>query len=324
MERRQEIAVLTDWRGQLVTHQKQAVIGAAVAGFVIGGGIAGSAGCSAASADVPATSGSCSGRERRSTEEAAFRSLARFKVIGGTFPLVPANVPLGPNRLAKGTKRDPTEPQPYPPAVEVRRLNGIALFPSVRMHQHARARRARSRGFSNTSSGAVPMTPSRRRRGRLVGRRPRSRRGRHSPDRADRRGSRSCCAAFELGCGGEAPPGGARSAAARPAAARRCRRRRGGRRPRSRGPRRRRRAPRGLRPDRARSCSRRRSWSLEIEGGAVRRGGQAERRGRRRRPGVSAGGVPVAVDRHVAGEVDAQVSPRAGDPARSRPDPPTT
>ena len=41
MERLQsEIAVLTDWRGQLVKHQKQAVIGAAVAGFVIGGGIA--------------------------------------------------------------------------------------------------------------------------------------------------------------------------------------------------------------------------------------------------------------------------------------------
>jgi len=36
----QEIAVLTDWRGQLVKHQKNAVIGAAVAGFVIGGGIA--------------------------------------------------------------------------------------------------------------------------------------------------------------------------------------------------------------------------------------------------------------------------------------------
>jgi hypothetical protein len=35
-----EIAVLTDWRGQLVKHKKQAVIGAAVAGFVIGGGIA--------------------------------------------------------------------------------------------------------------------------------------------------------------------------------------------------------------------------------------------------------------------------------------------
>ncbi len=35
-----EIAVLTDWRGQLVKHQKQAIIGAAVAGFVIGGGIA--------------------------------------------------------------------------------------------------------------------------------------------------------------------------------------------------------------------------------------------------------------------------------------------
>ncbi len=35
-----EIAVLTDWRGQIVKHQKQAMIGAAVAGFVIGGGIA--------------------------------------------------------------------------------------------------------------------------------------------------------------------------------------------------------------------------------------------------------------------------------------------
>ncbi len=37
---RGEVAILTDWRGQLVKHQKQAVIGAAVAGFVIGGGIA--------------------------------------------------------------------------------------------------------------------------------------------------------------------------------------------------------------------------------------------------------------------------------------------
>ena len=37
---RDEVAVLTDWRGQLVKHQKQVVIGAAVAGFVIGGGIA--------------------------------------------------------------------------------------------------------------------------------------------------------------------------------------------------------------------------------------------------------------------------------------------
>jgi Protein of unknown function (DUF3618) len=34
-----EVAVLTDWRRQLVVHQKKAVIGAAVAGFVIGGGI---------------------------------------------------------------------------------------------------------------------------------------------------------------------------------------------------------------------------------------------------------------------------------------------
>jgi hypothetical protein len=35
-----EVAVLTDWRRHLVAHQKQVVIGAAVAGFVIGGGIA--------------------------------------------------------------------------------------------------------------------------------------------------------------------------------------------------------------------------------------------------------------------------------------------
>ncbi|MGH2900286.1 MAG: DUF3618 domain-containing protein [Solirubrobacteraceae bacterium] len=41
MERLQsEIAVLTDWRGQLAKHQKPVVIGAAVAGFVIAGGIA--------------------------------------------------------------------------------------------------------------------------------------------------------------------------------------------------------------------------------------------------------------------------------------------
>jgi hypothetical protein len=37
---RNEVAVLTDWRGQLARHQKPAVIGAAVAGFIIGGGIA--------------------------------------------------------------------------------------------------------------------------------------------------------------------------------------------------------------------------------------------------------------------------------------------
>jgi len=31
---------LTDWRSQLTRHRKQVLIGAAVAGFVIGGGIA--------------------------------------------------------------------------------------------------------------------------------------------------------------------------------------------------------------------------------------------------------------------------------------------
>jgi hypothetical protein len=38
---RNEVAELTDWRKQLKEHQKQVLIGAAVAGFVIGGGIAG-------------------------------------------------------------------------------------------------------------------------------------------------------------------------------------------------------------------------------------------------------------------------------------------
>jgi hypothetical protein len=38
---RGEVAQLTDWRSQLAAHKKQVVIGAAVAGFVIGGGIAG-------------------------------------------------------------------------------------------------------------------------------------------------------------------------------------------------------------------------------------------------------------------------------------------
>ncbi len=41
MERLQnEIAVLTDWRRQLRERQREVAIGAAVAGFVIGGGIA--------------------------------------------------------------------------------------------------------------------------------------------------------------------------------------------------------------------------------------------------------------------------------------------
>jgi hypothetical protein len=38
---RQEVAVVTDWRSQLRQHQKQVLIGAAVAGFVLGGGLAG-------------------------------------------------------------------------------------------------------------------------------------------------------------------------------------------------------------------------------------------------------------------------------------------
>jgi hypothetical protein len=37
---RTEVAQATDWRGQLERHKREALVGAAVAGFVIGGGIA--------------------------------------------------------------------------------------------------------------------------------------------------------------------------------------------------------------------------------------------------------------------------------------------
>jgi hypothetical protein len=37
---RGEVAVVTDWRSQINRHQREVLIGAAVAGFVIGGGIA--------------------------------------------------------------------------------------------------------------------------------------------------------------------------------------------------------------------------------------------------------------------------------------------
>jgi hypothetical protein len=37
---RGEVAEVADWRKQIATHQKQVFVGAAVAGFVIGGGIA--------------------------------------------------------------------------------------------------------------------------------------------------------------------------------------------------------------------------------------------------------------------------------------------
>ena len=37
---RGEVAVVADWRLQIQRHQKQVLIGAAVAGFVLGGGIA--------------------------------------------------------------------------------------------------------------------------------------------------------------------------------------------------------------------------------------------------------------------------------------------
>jgi hypothetical protein len=38
---RGEVAAAADWRSQIARHRKQVLIGAAVAGFVIGGGIAG-------------------------------------------------------------------------------------------------------------------------------------------------------------------------------------------------------------------------------------------------------------------------------------------
>ena len=38
---RNEVTALTDWRRQLREHRRDALIAAAVAGFVIGGGIAG-------------------------------------------------------------------------------------------------------------------------------------------------------------------------------------------------------------------------------------------------------------------------------------------
>jgi len=37
---RSKMAEVTNWRGQLVKNRKTALIGAAVAGFVIGGGVA--------------------------------------------------------------------------------------------------------------------------------------------------------------------------------------------------------------------------------------------------------------------------------------------
>ncbi len=37
---RMEVVRVTDWRSQLRTHRRQAIVGAAVAGFVLGGGLA--------------------------------------------------------------------------------------------------------------------------------------------------------------------------------------------------------------------------------------------------------------------------------------------
>jgi len=41
---RNEVTALTDWRRQLRDHRREALVVAAVAGFVIGGGIAGATG----------------------------------------------------------------------------------------------------------------------------------------------------------------------------------------------------------------------------------------------------------------------------------------
>jgi hypothetical protein len=38
---RGEVAEIADWRKQIATHQKQVLIGAGAAGFILGGGIAG-------------------------------------------------------------------------------------------------------------------------------------------------------------------------------------------------------------------------------------------------------------------------------------------
>jgi Protein of unknown function (DUF3618) len=38
---RVQVTALTDWRAQLGAHRREALIAAAVAGFVVGGGIAG-------------------------------------------------------------------------------------------------------------------------------------------------------------------------------------------------------------------------------------------------------------------------------------------
>jgi hypothetical protein len=35
-----KVSQLTDWRSQLRAHRREAIVGAAVAGFVIGGGVA--------------------------------------------------------------------------------------------------------------------------------------------------------------------------------------------------------------------------------------------------------------------------------------------
>ena len=50
---RGEVTRATDWRGQFHRHRKEVLIGAAVAGFVLGGGIAALAGLVGGGRDRP-------------------------------------------------------------------------------------------------------------------------------------------------------------------------------------------------------------------------------------------------------------------------------
>ena len=52
---RGEVTRATDWRGQFQRHRKEVLIGAAVAGFVLGGGIAAMTGMLTAAASRAAT-----------------------------------------------------------------------------------------------------------------------------------------------------------------------------------------------------------------------------------------------------------------------------
>ncbi len=63
---RGEVTQLTDWRAQLRAHQSQLIVVAVVAGFLVGGGIAG-------------ITGLVSGRRRADTGPAGFKERLRRK-----------------------------------------------------------------------------------------------------------------------------------------------------------------------------------------------------------------------------------------------------